>query len=146
MIRHLSEEQISAVLLGEKGSDSAAHLEKCAHCRRQVEQFGEVMGAFRGAVREWSEVQPGVLIAPGSRARILAPLARVCGVALVVLMGLIGYRLSSTPSRRTTVSSSNVSADADTLLLDHVKADVSRSVPPGMESLLGFTSERTTQR
>lgn len=147
MSRHLREDQISALIAGGRGSDGASHLENCAYCRQQVEQFENVLGHFRGAVREWSDRQfAGQAAQP--RTRFWPAVAYGCAVAFIVVLSIVGYRFSTRPVVNAVVNSvvTPSALQSDTLLLDHVKADVSRSVPPGMETLLGFTAATDTKQ
>jgi hypothetical protein len=147
MSRHLNEEQISAVVAGlddVAGADVADHLQICALCRHQVERLEGVMGHFRGSVREWSDAQFVYREAVLPRRSFWPALAYSWFAAMLVLFSVIGYRYSSAPTPYASTQSS--SPDSDTLLLNRVKADVSRSAPPGMETLLGFTTEKTVQR
>lgn len=148
MNRHLSHDEISAVLAGraaaEPASGAAAHLETCAHCRQQVEQFESVLGHFRSSVRDFSETRFSGRVALQPRRHLWPALAYSCTVAVIVLVSLVGYRWSyQFPSRPVAAPSG---LESDTLLLNHVKADVSRSAPTGMETLLGFTSTESVQR
>jgi anti-sigma factor RsiW len=140
MSRHLSEAEVSALVGGEAASDAAAHLENCPHCRQQVEQFENVLGHFRSSVRDWSYTHFSGRVAVQPQKRLWPAMAYSFAVALIALVSVVGYRFAARP---VAVSSG---LESDTLLLKHVKADVSRSAPPGMETLLGFTSTESVQR
>lgn len=144
MIRHLSHDEISAVVAGETSPEATAHLRECIPCRREVEHFQDVLGHFRGAVRDLSDThfRPRPAVQPHFRAWPAA--AYACTVALAVLLSVVGYQFSKQPERR--AEPSPVVLESDTLLLKQVKADVSRSTPPGMETLLGFSTTGTAQR
>jgi anti-sigma factor RsiW len=136
MSRHLSHAEISAVVAGE----TAEHLETCAHCRQQVEQFANALGHFRSSVRDWSDAHFSGRVVVQPRRRLWPAMAYGFAVALIVLLSVVGYRFSARPV------SAPSGLESDTLLLNHVKADVSRSAPPGMDTLLGFTSAESVQR
>jgi anti-sigma factor RsiW len=142
MNRHLSQAEISAAVTGESGSDAAVHLETCARCRQQVEHFENVLGHFRSSVRDWSDSHFNGRVAVQPRRRLWPAMAYSFAVALIVLISVVGYRFST---QRSTVAAPS-GLESDTLLLKHVKADVSRSAPPGMETLLGFSSAESVQR
>jgi hypothetical protein len=144
MSRYLNADQISAMIAGDESRAVAAHLENCAPCRQQVEQLENVLGHFRGAVREWSDIQFAGRAAVQPQTRFWPALAYGCALAFIVLLSVIGYRFSTRPVINAVVAPAIL--QSDTLLLNHVKADVSRSVPPGMETLLGFTATETEQR
>lgn len=124
MTRHLSDEEIRAIAAG---VESSSHLETCAVCRSEVERFAEALGHFRGAVRDWSaaEYRPPAIVQ--ARNRFWPGLAYACVIALILVIATISYRRPSRP---------NNSLESDTQLLKEVSADVSRSAPQGMETLL----------
>ncbi len=136
MNRHLSEAEISAVVTGE----AAVHLETCALCRQKVEQLENVLGHFRSSVRDWSDSQFSGRVAVQPRRRLWPAMAYSVAVALIVLVFVVRYQSSA---RSVAVPGE---LESDTLLLKHVNADVSRSAPSGMESLLGFSSADSVQR
>jgi hypothetical protein len=144
MSRHLNEDQISAIVAGGHNQEIAAHVENCAPCRQKVERLENVLGHFRGAVREWGDMQFAGRAVVQPRTRFWPALAYGWAVAFIVLLSVIGYRFSTRPGVNAVVAPSAL--QSDTLLLNHVKADVSRSVPPGMETLLGFSVTETEQR
>jgi hypothetical protein len=127
MTRHLTNDEISAVVAGTHGAESASHLENCAVCKGEVERLEQVLGHFRGAVRDWSAVEyrPRTVFQP--HMRFWPGLTYACIVALILIVTVIGYRRPSRP---------NNSFESDTRLLKQVSADVSRSAPQGMETLL----------
>lgn len=144
MIRHLSHDEISAVVAGETSPEATAHMRACLPCRREVEHFQDVLVHFRGAVRDWSDPQFRPQPAVRQRFRVWPSLAYACTVAVIALLSVVGYRFSRQSERR--AEPSPVVLESDTLLLKHVKADISRSTPPGMETLLGFSTTGTVQR
>jgi hypothetical protein len=142
---HLSADQISALIAGTSTGmdDAAAHLDDCAECRNQVEQFESVLGRFRGSVREWSGTQFTNPIVVQSRKHVWPVMAYGWCAVLLVLFSVIGYRYSRPPVEQPVAESSTI--DSDTVLLNRVKADVSRSAPPGMETLLGFAIDKSAR-
>ncbi|HTA47249.1 MAG TPA: hypothetical protein VK789_32625 [Bryobacteraceae bacterium] len=127
MNRHLSSDEISAMVAGAPAAESASHLQTCAVCRSEVERLERVLGHFRGAVRDWSasEYREREVVKP--RMRLWPGIAYACIVALILIVAAVGYRRPSRPSN---------SFESDTQLLKQVSADVSRSAPQGMETLL----------
>ena len=144
MSRHLNEHQISVLIAGEQIPEAVAHLENCALCKREIEQLENVLGHFRGTVREWSDIQFSGRL-PCDQERVFGRRwAHGGAIALLVLLFVAGYRF---PARSHTSAAVSVSVpESDTVLLNHVKADISRSIPPGMETLLGLSSAETTRR
>lgn len=142
MNRHLDDNDIAAIAAGEYNREVAEHVDTCASCRLEVEQFSGALSHFRGAIRDWSGSQFSSRIIAQPRMRLWPGLAYACTIAIIALVAVIGYRFSIQPGKNTPPSA----AESDTLLLKQVKADVSRSTPPGMETLLGFTSTGAAQR
>jgi hypothetical protein len=142
MSEHLTEEQISAVIAGERSPQAAGHLAGCEFCRRQAESFEDVLGHFRSALREWSGIRMSGPIYVQPRKHLWPVLVCACSVAVVILLGM-GYRFPTRQKPSPALSSSTV--DSDALLLNHVRADISRSTPPGMEALVGIGRPETTR-
>lgn len=139
MNRHLSHDEISAIIAGEGSTDASGHLQNCASCTREIEQFENVLANFRGAVRDWSDGQFRERTRIRPRWRFWPSLAYACMVALIAIVSILGYRFSG----RADHANRN---ESDAQLLKQVNADVSRSAPVGMDTLLGFTSTETTQQ
>lgn len=127
MNRHLTNDEISAIVAGSPAAETISHLESCVSCRSEVERLEQVLGHFRGAVRDWSagEYHSQAVIHPSGH--LWPSLAYACIVALILIVTVIGYRRPSRP---------NNSFESDTQLLKQVNADVARSAPQGMETLL----------
>jgi len=140
MSRHLSHAEIASAVAGEAGWYASGHLERCPLCRQQVEQLENVLGQFRSSVRDWSDAHFSGRVAVQPRRRLWPALAYSCAVALIVLAAVAGLDFS----RRPVAAPSGL--ESDTLLLKHVNADVSRSAPSGMDTLLGFASTGSVQR
>jgi len=116
--------------LGQPDPWIARHLKECPACRTELEQFREALFAFRGVVRDWSENQAGAALAVHSRPTqsrswiashqlaFALLLAAVC-----VLASLVWHGGQKTPA-------------SDSLLLNQVDAQVSRTVPSSMEPLM----------
>lgn len=129
-MRHLSSVQLSECVAGQPDPGTARHLESCPACRAELDQFREVLHGFRGAVRNWSENQARAALVidarpPDSRSWVASHqlafallLAAVCIVASLVWRG-----------------GENAPA-SDSLLLNQVDAQVSRTVPSSMEPLM----------
>jgi TonB family protein len=54
MTQHLTWEQISDCLIGDAGAST--HASECRPCRSEVARFESALAEFRGAVRNWSDV------------------------------------------------------------------------------------------
>lgn len=127
MTRHLTNDEISAVVAGASTIESASHLEACTSCRSEAERLEQALGHFRGAVRDWGAVEYREPKAVQPRMRLRPGLVYACVVAVILIVAVIGVRRPS---------QSNNTFESDTKLLKQVNADVSRSVPQGMETLL----------
>jgi hypothetical protein len=55
MTEHLSSERIAALVLEERSSEEALHLDSCARCREEVERLRETFALFRQSGERWSE-------------------------------------------------------------------------------------------
>ena len=53
MNAHLTWEEMSGVLMGERGH-CADHSRDCARCRTELDRFESALGEFRGSMRQWS--------------------------------------------------------------------------------------------
>jgi len=100
------------------------------------EQFREALGAFRGAVRDWSEDQARGVIAmepavPQRRfwtpARQFA-LALVLAAACIVASAVIPRHTDNAPA-------------SDAVLLNQVDVQVSRTAPSSLEPLLKLVAQ-----
>jgi hypothetical protein len=128
--KHLVSEQLSECVLGQPDPWIARHLAECPACRLELEQFRGVLSGFRGAVRDWSENQARAALAVHARPSesrswiashqlaMALLLAAVC-----VLASLIWHGGEKAPA-------------SDSVLLNQVDAQVSRTVPSSMEPLM----------
>ena len=102
-----------------------------------IEGIEEALAAFRSSVRQWS-ADEFAAARPSRRAYNPA-----WSMAAILLVSLLGLRLSlqPRPAEQTVVSS-----DADTELMEQVRADLARPVPRGMEPwLTAFSGADSTQ-
>jgi periplasmic protein TonB len=53
MTKHLTWDQVSSVLIGERGA-SAAHAQACSSCGAELARLESALGEFRGGMRNWS--------------------------------------------------------------------------------------------
>jgi hypothetical protein len=134
---HLDADRIARCILSEASAADRAHLALCAACRLEVEEFGQTLRAFRGSVRDWSRCE---WVAYEGRPKLAGRSApgTLCCIAVTLLLCLtgIGVSLRQRPNRELAPAG----ADADSVLLERVRADVARRVPGGMEPLLTLVS------
>ena len=141
MRQHLSSQQISQWMIGERTPQQEQHVRECSECGAELARMEAALALFRGSVRHWSGRQVRV-------PRPLAPTRRSCGyparphpmrwvlvaAALLVLAGVPIYRNAQDRQRQAEI------AKADALLLEQVDAEVSRAVPRPMEPLAKLVS------
>jgi anti-sigma factor RsiW len=136
MIRHLSGEQISQWLMGERTPLLERHLAACDECRTELRQLENTLAQFRGAVRDWSgPAVPPAWQLPASRAPWFSwPRLLLAAAALSILVALPVYWNSRAQERAAEA------AQADALLLERVDSSISRAVPEPMEPLVSLVT------
>ena len=134
---HLSSEDMGRWVAGERGAEQDRHLRECSLCGAEVARLEGALARFGGAVREWSEAQPGAQVSGAWRADRVAPKGRAVGlrwglaaVALVVLAAIPQWK--SMRDRQ----AAEAAARADDILMEQVDAQVSRTVPVTLEPLV----------
>ena len=139
MIRHLSSEEISKVMIGEATPEQSQHAAGCAECNVELSHLGETLSSFRGSVQHWTE-QCGGSVVPdraflGTESRVFSfdALRWALAVAAMILLAIPFYRGMSSRDRKEQVE--------DTLLLEQVNAHLSRAVPAPMEPLIELLSD-----
>jgi hypothetical protein len=133
MKRHLEADRMARCILGEVSAADRTHLARCAACRFALEEFGQTLRAFRGSVRDWSQFEMTALESEPKWVVMSTP-GTACCIAVMLLLCLLGMQQRSTP--RLTPAR----PDADSALLERVRADVARRVPDGMQPLLSLVS------
>jgi anti-sigma factor RsiW len=133
MNRHLSPEQISEWMIGQKTPELEEHLGRCPQCAAEVDKIQAPLAMFRGAVREWSGHQ---VATPVKRSGVLWLRVAATAAVLVVLVviGIDGANRRAAGIAR-----------QDDALLEQVQTQVSRSVPAPMEPLYDLMSEGSTK-
>jgi hypothetical protein len=129
MNRHLSSEQISKWVIGDRTPEAERHAGECAACRGEIERLQGSLTLFRGAVRQLSGGRVGM----ESRAAWTPPgrwtawnrhgLRWAAMAAMVTLLGVFPAYKSWENSRRI------ATAKQDAVLLEQVDAELARSVP-----------------
>ncbi len=142
MNSHLTPQQISEWMGGERSREAEMHVRACAACQAEVDRFEAALSQFRSSVREWSaeEYNPHFPagtdwdkaqqrnVSAGWRWAVLAILSCVAAVLFL-------HRSEAPPQpivAKTTVS--------DAVLLKQVDQDASRTVPGPMEPLVNLVS------
>jgi hypothetical protein len=136
MIEHLSAEQISQWVTGERTPQLQRHVAECEACRTELRQLETTLAQFRGAVRGWS----GDAAAPQWRQAAARgswfswPRLVLAAVTLCVLTALPVYWNVRARERAAEA------ARADTMLLEQVDSAISRAVPEPMEPLVNLVT------
>jgi hypothetical protein len=126
MNSHLSPEQISRWMMGERTRLEEQHVRECPRCGAEVAVFQSALDAFRSSVRGWSDGQSVVKpVRDGLRARPL----RWAWIAATVLL------LAAIPIYRLDQQRKAERAKADAALLEQVDVQVSRAIAAPMEPL-----------
>lgn len=137
MSRHLSPQQVSQWVIGERAAETLEHVRACSSCRTEVEAFDRTLTQFRLSVREEAAAQtPTVWGWQPAPPRILWRFLTACATVAIVLGA--GW-LANSPGRH----SQQDSAAADAALLKQIDADVSQAVPDSMEPLLRLVASDT---
>jgi hypothetical protein len=137
MIEHLSGEQISQWMIGDRSPQLQRHVAECDECRGQLEQLESTLSQFRGAVRDWS----GSTTSTPDWQQPLSPAAwfswpRVV-LSAVLLFVMVTAPLYWTARQRQRALEAE---RADTQLLEQVDSEISRAVPEPMEPLVNLVT------
>jgi hypothetical protein len=148
---HLSPEQLSEWVLGERSNQVIRHVTSCATCQTQIKQFEEILGGFRASVREWSEEQlpsssPVISskIIPSRRGRPYAwavtAVYVMAALVVVVLLrhGSMWQAFNSPPMATESAHvdmQPQVSAKEEAALFAQIDQEISRTVPAAMDPL-----------
>jgi hypothetical protein len=136
MNEHLSPEDISRWLAGERSSELQRHIGECDECSARLDRRESALAEFRGAAHDWSAAQsasaPPIAWLPP--ARRLAQRWILAAASLVILVSASTYWQHS---RQQTRAAEMARADA---LLVQVDAEISRAVPQPMEPLVNLVT------
>jgi anti-sigma factor RsiW len=139
MIEHLSAEQISQWMIGERTPQLERHVAECRECRAELGQLETALVQFRSAVREAgnSGSQPAWR-EPASRSPWFSwPRLVLAAAALLILVALpIAWRVR-------VQERAAQAALADSQLLERVDSAISQAVPEPMEPLVDMVAWNT---
>ena len=140
MSGHLSSREISEWASGTRTADRENHLHECAECREELTRLHGALSDFRDSLRSWSAAE-GAPPRPMWRTESAHGTHRLrwamVAMALVLLAAIPVYLARERPHPVDT------SAE-DTVLLEQIDANVSRTVPATMEPLTGLVSWSST--
>jgi hypothetical protein len=136
MIEHLSGEQISQWMIGDRTPLLERHVAQCEECRAQLEELETTLSQFRGAVRAWSgsATPPAWRQATHRGSWFSWPAWVLTAATLLLLIGLPVYWHALARDRAAEA------ARADALLLERVDSSISRAVPEPMEPLVNLVT------
>lgn len=132
MIEHLSAEQISQWMIGERTLQLEGHVAGCRECRGELEQLETALVQFRTAMRAPGNSAPAPAWRdPSPRSAWLSwPRMALAAVAAIVLLAVpISWRARERDRAAE-------AALADSQLLERVDSAISQAVPEPMEPLV----------
>jgi predicted anti-sigma-YlaC factor YlaD len=147
MNEHLNADAMDRYAAGERDAAAEEHLRECAECREAAGRMETVLRQFRSTAQGWSESQPQsrppsdlAARAQARESRGWVPPMRWAAVATAAL-ALAAMPVYRNYSRHR----AELQAQADTLLLEQVSADLSRPAPEALEPLVALVSQANTQ-
>ena len=140
MSEHLSDEQISKWIAGERDAAAGQHVGECAECRAEVARMESTLAVFRDSVHRWSDSQT----APAWKIRrtpsfARRPLSWALSAAAVLALALVPiYRNEKEQQRKAEA------ARVDAMLLQQIEQETSRTVPSSMDPLVKMVAWDST--
>jgi hypothetical protein len=95
MSQHLSSEEISNWMLGERRADQERHARECARCSREIESLQKAFSLFRESGQRWADhwyVFRDARSDPGRRSRLWGRLSFAVSLAASVIAGILLLR------------------------------------------------------
>lgn len=136
MIEHLSAEQISQWMIGERAPQLEQHVAECEECRAQLEQMETALAQFRTAMRgSSSSAPPPVWQEAPSRDPWYAWPRLVLAAAVLLILVALPVTWRARVRERAAEA-----ALADSQLLERVDSAISRAVPEPMEPLVSLVT------
>jgi hypothetical protein len=140
MNQHLSTEQVSRWIVGERSAAEEQHVRECAECNAEVAQLGSALGTFRGTVLNWSDKQRAAAARPVRTAgRVRHWTGWAMAAAALATAAAIPVYLEVRQQRQVEL------AKADAALMEQVDAEVSRSIAAPMEPLVKLVAWNDNQ-
>ena len=138
MNNHLTPEQISNWVIGERSPETQQHAGQCLECRAELDRLQDALTSFRGSVLQWAGAQtPAFKTTRRFRAHSLR---WVLATAAVVLLAVIPIYKNRTDRQR------EAEALTDTQLMEQVNSHLSRGVPAAMEPFMELMSISNDQK
>lgn len=133
---HLSPEQISQWILGERQPDAEEHFGICRKCRDDIARLQESLSVFKRGMLEWasaSDVTSSVAVPARRLSR--TSWGWVAAAAMVMTVALTPRYLETRRAQH------EAELAQDSLLLNEVQAHLDRTVPQSMEQLMDLMRE-----
>jgi hypothetical protein len=131
MIEHLSAEQISQWMIGERTLELERHLAQCTACRSELEQMEQALWQFRAAMRNPVDIPAPVWREPAPRPWFSWQRLVLAAATLLILVGLPTGWIVRQQERAAAAA-----ALADSQLLEQVDSEISQAVPEPLEPLV----------
>ncbi len=154
MKRHLTREDYSKWLIGEKTAEHEVHLQSCADCAAELETMQAPLALFRGAVRDWSAKERTNSAAEQYNRSLAEPAhvqhsplwARVAtaGAALALAMAIGIGGMNWRESGESTKAAHT--EQEDEALLGNIQAKVMRPVPASMQPVYNLMTQQNAAR
>lgn len=144
MNNHLTSEQISRWLTGERTFEEETHLRGCARCAAELDAVRQVFSGFRNSAVNWAD-REGARAVPDTASLLRAPgrtgvrrLRLVAAAALVVVLSVVPVYRKSIEQQHEAEAMRESSLDAE--LLERVNAHLSQTVPVSLQPLTTLAS------
>lgn len=135
MSGHLSSEQVSHWMIGERTGREEEHARQCPECAARLANIESAIALFRDSVRDCGEMYGSPEVSLASKAQSVQPSRWAAIAAALLLLAAIPFYTTSRDRRRAAEM-----ARADAVLLEQVDAGISRAVPAPMEPLVKLVS------
>jgi len=139
--QHLSSEQVSAWIAGDRPEQFAAHLQDCAECRAEISAFESVTGALRSQLQQAASSTRIPAFQPKGESFWGGRLsgsrwALACALTAALIAIPIYQQQHKTLQQKNIPPAPVLSSEiSDAALLQQVDAQLSRGVPGSMEPL-----------
>ena len=143
MSEHLSSEQMSEWIIGERSPEAEEHLNRCGVWRDELALFGTAMSLFRNSVRTWTDEERGPDAQTIRRVKRQPYIAAAQNACWAIAVGVLFVVLSMPMMQQHGASGPKPGEpqQVDTAsLLTQVNAEVSESVPDAMQPLTQLVS------
>ncbi|HEY2383320.1 MAG TPA: hypothetical protein VGK48_19265 [Terriglobia bacterium] len=144
MNNHLTSEQISSWLIGEKTSEEENHLLGCAQCTAELDAVRHAFSEFRNSAVDWADreragVVPSIAgLGRASHRAAVRHLRLLAAAALVLVVTVVPIYRKSIEQQHEAEAMRESALDAE--LLERVNAHLSQTVPVSLQPLTALAS------